>query len=87
MGSMTVKYYEHVKDYLHPHIQQFINYYRYGDIIDLPLYNGCNRLNRNETRNEIEYNLGHQCIISTYKRYWKKKRINTKEEVFTGQNI
>ena len=50
---MTVRYYEQVKDYLHPHIHQFINYYRYGDIIDLPLYHGCNRLNRNGTRKEI----------------------------------
>ena len=46
MGSMTVRYYEQVKDYLHTHIHQFINY-RYGNIIDLPPYNGCNRLNRN----------------------------------------
>ena len=44
---MNVRDYEQVKDYLHPHIHQFINYYRYGDIIDLPLYHGSNRLNRN----------------------------------------
>ena len=66
MGSMTLRYHEQVKDYLHLHIHQFLNYYRYGDIIDSPLYHGCNRLNRNGTRKEIEYNFGYQCIIPTY---------------------
>ena len=74
MGCMTERYYEQVKDYLHPHLNQFINHYRNGDIIDLPLYHGCNRLNRNGTRKEIEYNLGYQCIIPTYKRYWKETK-------------
>ena len=58
MASMNVRDCEQVKDYLHPHIHQFINYYRYGNIIDLSLYHGCNRLNRNGTRKEIQYNLG-----------------------------
>ena len=87
MGSMTVRYYEQVKDYVHPHIHQIINYYMYGDITDLPLYHGLNRVNRNETRKEIQYNLGHRCIIPTYKLTGKKQRINTKEEIFTGQDI
>ena len=69
MGSMTLRYYEQVKVYLHLHIHQFINYYKYGDIIDLTLYHGCNRLNRNRTRKEIECNLGYQCVIPIYKRY------------------
>ena len=69
MGLMTVRYYEQVKDYLHPDIHQFINYYRYGNIIDLPLYHGCNRLNRNGTRKEIQYNLDYQCVIPPYNRY------------------
>ena len=78
MGCITVRYYKQVKDYLHPHLNQFINHYRNGDIIDLPLYHGCNRLNRNGTRKEIEYNLGYQCIIPTYKRYWKETKDNYK---------
>ena len=53
MGHMAVRYYEQVKDYLHPHLNDFINYHRDGDIISLPLYHGCNRLNRNGTRKEI----------------------------------
>ena len=32
---MTVGYYEKIKDYLHPHINQYINHYGDGDIIDL----------------------------------------------------
>ena len=53
MGSITVGYYEQVKDYLHPHVNDFINYYRYEGVLHLPLYHGCNRLNRNGTRKEI----------------------------------
>ena len=58
MGCMTVRYYELVKGYLHPHLHKFIDHYRYDNYIDLPLYHGCNRLNKNGTRKEIEYNLG-----------------------------
>ena len=47
---LTLRYYENVKDYLHPHLRQFIHHYRFGDIIDLPLYHGCNRVNKNGTR-------------------------------------
>ena len=87
MAHMTVGYYEQIKDYLHPHINQYLNHYRSGNIIDLPPYHGCNRLNRCGTRKEIEYNLGYQCVISTYKTYWKKRRINTKADIYTGQDI
>ena len=74
MSSMTVGYYEQVKDYLHSHVNDFINYYRYEGVIHLPLYHGCNRLNRNGTRKEISYNLGHQCVIPTSKRYWRETK-------------
>ena len=57
MGHMTVRYYEQVKDYLHPYINDFINYYRDGNIISSPLYHGCNRLSRNGTRKEIELSM------------------------------
>ena len=55
---------------LHPHLNDFINCYRDGDIISLPPYHGCNHLNRNRTRKEIDFNLGYQCIVPTDKRYW-----------------
>ena len=87
MGSTTVRYYKQVKDCLHPHIHQFINYYRCGNIIDLPLYDRCNRLNRNGTRKEIENNLGYQCVVPTYKRYWKETKDKYKRRIFTGQDI
>ena len=74
MEHMTVRYYEQVKDYLHPHLNDFINYYRDGDIISLPLYHGCNPLNRNGTRKEIQYNLGYRCIVPTDKRYWRESK-------------
>ena len=72
MAYMTVGYYEQIKDYLHPHKNQYSNHYRDGDIIDLPPNHGCNHLNRCETR--IEYNLSYQCVIPTYKTYWKKTK-------------
>ena len=77
---MTVRYYEQVKDYLHPHLHDFINYYRDGNI-SLPLYHGCNHLNRNGTRKEIEYNLGYQCVIATNKCYWKEAKNKYKRKV------
>ena len=82
---MTVRYYEQVKDYLHPHLNEFIDYYINEGVIHLPLCHGCNRgLNRNGTRKEISYDLDHQCIVPTSKRYWRetkdknKRRINTR---------
>ena len=78
---MTVRYYEQVKDYLHPHLIDFINYYRDGDIISLPLYHGCNCLNRNGTRKEISYNLGYQCVSPTWKHYWRKTKDKYKGKV------
>ena len=79
---MTVRYYEQGKDYLHANLNQFINHYRNGDIIDFPLYHGCNRLNRNGTIKETECNIGYQCIIPTYKRYWKETKDKHKRRHF-----
>ena len=85
---MTVRHDEQVKDYLNTHMHQLINYYRYGDILDVPLYHGCNRLNKNGTRKEIEYNLGYQCVNPTYKRYWKETKDKHKRKFFwNGQDI
>ena len=82
MGCITVRYYEQGKDYLHANLNQFINHYRNGDIIDFPLYHGCNRLNRNGTIKETECNIGYQCIIPTYKRYWKETKDKHKRRHF-----
>ena len=91
MGCFTAGYYNQVKDYLHPHLHDFIHYYRDRNIFDLPPYHGCNKKNRNGTRKLIEYNQGHQCIVPTNKLYWRKtkdkyKRIgsrNTKRVYWT----
>ena len=42
MGFFTARYYEQVKDYLHPDLHGFFHYYRQGNVFDLPLYHGCN---------------------------------------------
>ena len=69
---------------MHPHLHDFVNYHRDGDIISLPLYHGCNRVNRNGTRKETRYNLGYQRVVPTDKHYWRetedkyKRKINDK---------
>ena len=75
MGSITVRYYEQVKYYLHPHLNYFIDYYRNEGVIHLTLYHGCNNgLDRNGIRKESSYNLGYQCVVPTSKRYWRETR-------------
>ena len=89
MGCMTVRCYEVTKDYLHPHLYSFINHYRCRNFIDLPLYHGCNRLNRDGSSKEIEYNLGYQCIIPANKCYWKKpidKYRRKIDDIYIGQD-
>ena len=82
---MTVRYYEQVKEYLHPHIHQFINYYRYGDIYHYIMV----VIAWIETEQEKKFitiwviNASFQLINVI----GKKQRINTKEEIFTGQDI
>ena len=39
-------------------------------------------MNRNGTRKGIEYNLGYQCIIPTYKPYWKETKDKYKRRNF-----
>ena len=74
MGSMTVRYYEQVKDFLHPHLKEFIDCYRYGGVIHLPLYHVCNHLNKNGTKKEISYGLGCHCTNPSLNRYWRETK-------------
>ena len=53
MAFLTVEYYKHIKDFLHPHINDNICHYRKGNVIELPPYRGCNHVNRNGTRKYI----------------------------------
>ena len=87
MGCFTAGYYDQVKDYLHRHLHDFVHYYRRGDLLDLPLYNGCDKVNKNGTRKLIGYDQGYQCIKPT-NNLGKKPKINTKykRREFTGQD-
>ena len=62
---LTNKYYQNVKDYLHPHIQTFVNHYRDGKY-----YTFSRKINRKI----IKYELGEQCIKPSNKPYWKKSK-------------
>ena len=55
MTVMTVAYFEHVKDYLHPNLKHFINEYKEENIIMLPPFHGCGHRNKNGTRKLINY--------------------------------
>ena len=68
MGCFTAGYYDQVKDYLHPYLHSFVHYYKQGDLINLPLYHGCNnnkKKKKNGTRKLINYDQGNQCISPT----------------------
>ena len=74
MGCFTTRYYDQVRDYLLPELHSFINYYENDNVIDLPLYHGYSKKNKNGTKKMIEYNQANQCIRPTNKRYWKKTK-------------
>ena len=84
---MTVKYYEEGKEYLHPHIHQFINYYRCGNIIDLPLFTTVITWIETEQDRELRTIWVINALFQLINVIAKKQRINTKEEMFTGQDI
>ena len=76
MGCFTARYYDQVKDHLHPQLHSFVNSYKQGNVIDLPLYHGCNKKKKkkNGSRTLIDYSQGNQCISPTNNHYWKKTK-------------
>ena len=89
MGCFTTRYYDQVRDYLLPELHSFINYYENDNVIDLPLYHGYSKKNKNGTKKMIEYNQANQCIRPTNKRYWKKTKdkYNVEKKDFIGRDI
>ena len=79
MEHMTVRYYEQVKDYLHPHLNDFINYYRDGDIISLPLYHGCNPLIETEQERKSSTIWAINALFQLINVTGENPRINTEE--------
>ena len=74
MAFMTIEFYNRIKDFIHPHINDCIEHYRDRSIIALPAYHGCKTMNRNGTRKLIDYSRGHQYIFPTHKQYWRKTK-------------
>ena len=74
MNKLTNDYYNQVKDYLHPNTHTFADHYRKGDLIEFPIFHGCNHVNRNGTRKLIKYEIGHQCVVPTNCPYWRKPK-------------
>ena len=65
MAVLTVEYYNHVKDYIHPHLHTFIEDYQNENLITLPPFHGCGHRNRNGTNKPINYSNGYQCVTPT----------------------
>ena len=72
MTIMTAAYFDSIKDYVHPNVNKFINYYRNRNRIELPPFHGRKSRNKNGTRKFIEYTNGYQCVTPSWQRYWKK---------------
>ena len=53
MGCFTARHYDQVKDYSHPQLHSFVNYYKQGNLIDLPLYHGCDK-KKKKKKMEVE---------------------------------
>ena len=74
MGLMHADYYGTVKDYLHPGIHNFVEHHRCENLIELPPFHDCNRVNKNGTRKLIMYEMDEQYVVPTWKRYWRKRK-------------
>ena len=72
MTVLTVEYFNHVKDYIHPNLHTFIKDYQNGNLITLPPFHGCGHRNGNGTNKLINYSSGYQCITPTWRDYWEK---------------
>ena len=51
MAYIRIEDYNHLKDYIQPHINDCIDLYRYKDIIHLPAYHGCDTVNKTALEN------------------------------------
>ena len=74
MAVFNSEHYNKIKDLIHPYIDACIEHYRHGKLVILPLYHGCDKVNRNGTRKFIDYKKGGQCLVPTSKPYWSKTK-------------
>ena len=79
--------YELVKDYLHPNIHTFTDHYRFENLIDLTPFHGCNLINRNGTRKLVRYEIGKQCVVPTWKRYWRKPKPKYRRKIYSKTKV
>ena len=76
MGLLIDTYYERLKDYLHPNIRTFINHYKDGHLINLPIYHVCDKVNRNGTRKLIRYEIGKNVLYQLTSLIGENQKIN-----------
>ena len=72
MTILTVEYFNHVIDYIHPNLHTFIKDYQNRNLITLPPFHGCSHRNRNGTNKLINYSSECQCITPTWRDYGEK---------------
>ena len=89
MGCFATGYYDQIKDYLHPHLHDFIHYYRRGDLFDLPLYHSCDKKTKKmEPENWLAMIRAINALFRLITFIGKKPKVNTKHKrrEFTGQD-
>ena len=72
MTVSTVKYFNKIKDYIHPNLQTIIKDYQNGNLISLPPFHGCAHRNKNGTKKLIDYACGYRCVTPSWRNYWEK---------------
>ena len=79
MGCFTARHYDQVKDYLHPQLHSFVNYCKQGNLIDLPLYHGCDKKKiKMEVENWLTIVRAINALVQLITIIGKKLKINTK---------
>ena len=59
MNVLTVKYFNKIKNCIHPNLQTIIKDYENGNVITLPPSHGCAQRNKNGTTKLTDYARGY----------------------------
>ena len=78
MMSVSVEFYEMIKEYLHPNMHHFVDRYTENGMVRLPPFHRCGLQNKNGSQKLINYSNGDQCLIPL----WTDNRLNLKSEFF-----
>ena len=63
MNGLTVKYFNKIKNCIHPNLQTIIKDYQNVNVITLPPSHGCAQRNKNRSTKLIDYAHGYRCVL------------------------